>query len=129
MRSFAGASFGDTQDTSNDTERSEVQDQFAHTTYVRSSSISCALIEGGMMDRKEIEEKVKTILADVLDVDKNKITISSLLVDDLGADSFNAVEILFAIKEKFKVEIPQAELAKARAVEDIVTYIEKRLRK
>lgn len=79
------------------------------------------------MVKEEIEKKVIEILMDVLSIKKDKINNESLLVEDLGADSFNAVEILYVIEQKFKVKIPKATLAKANKVKDISDYLIKQL--
>jgi len=78
---------------------------------------------------KTIEEKVKQTLADVLDVKIDKIKKTSTLLEDLGADSFNAIEILYVLEQKFKLDIPKTVLLKVNKVQDIVVYLEKRLEK
>jgi len=45
------------------------------------------------MDKKEIERKVKDVLADKLNVDIKKINLTSDVVNDLGMDSFMAIEL------------------------------------
>ena len=75
------------------------------------------------MDKKEIEQKVKEILADRLDIDIKKIKLDSDLVDDLGMDSFKAVELAFAVREEFGVEIKESKFSQINTVRDIVRYI------
>ena len=75
------------------------------------------------MDKKEVEKKVKEILADVLDIDIKKIKLDSDLVDDLGMDSFLAVEVMFELKEKLGVDVYDNEFAKVEKVNDIVEGI------
>ena len=79
------------------------------------------------MDKKQIEQKVKEILADRLDIDINKIELDSDLVDDLGMDSFASVETMFEIEEEFGIEIPEKDLAEVKVVRDIVKYISSRI--
>ncbi|UCC94582.1 MAG: acyl carrier protein [Candidatus Omnitrophota bacterium] len=74
------------------------------------------------MDRKEIEKKVREILADKLDIDIKKIKLDSDLVDDLGMDSFKALELAFELKEKFGIEIKEEEFSKIQKVKHIVEY-------
>ena len=81
------------------------------------------------MEIKQIENKVKDILADVLSVNKEKINNASHLVEDLGADSFNAVEILYALQKEFKIEISKTMLAKVSKVQDMIDYLEKQIGK
>ena len=79
------------------------------------------------MDKKEIEKKVKEILADRLEIDISKIKLDSDLVNDLAMDSFGAVEVMFELKEKFRIDISQSDFSKIEKVKDIVTHLEKRL--
>ena len=80
-----------------------------------------------MMDKKEIEQKVKEILSEKLDIDINKITLESHLVDDLGMDSFGAIEIMYAIEEIFKLEFSEDDLTEVKCVKDISNMVEERL--
>ena len=75
------------------------------------------------MGNEEIQDKVIKILSEVLCIKKNKINLDSHLIDDLCADSFNAVEILYAIEQEFKIKIPPSKLAKAMRVSDIINYV------
>jgi len=79
------------------------------------------------LDRKEIEAQVKEILAKELGVDLKKVTDDRSLVNDLGMDSFNAVEITFELENKFGIGIPDEEIKNIKIVNDIVEYIESRL--
>lgn len=77
------------------------------------------------MDKKQIEQKIKEILADRLDIDIKKIKLDSDLVDDLGMDSLGAVEIMYEMREKFGVDIPERELSGIEKVKDIIEYFER----
>ena len=68
-------------------------------------------------------EKLKKIIADVLNVDPNEITVDSTFMDDLGADSLDIFEIIAAIEEQFDIEIPQEEAEKIVTVGDAVEQI------
>ena len=50
-------------------------------------------------------EKVRAIIADVLNLDENEITEESAFVDDLGADSLDIFQIIMGIEEEFDIEI------------------------
>ena len=52
-------------------------------------------------------EKLKGIIADVLNVDENEITMETTFVDDLGADSLDVFQIIMGIEEEFDIEIDQ----------------------
>ena len=68
-------------------------------------------------------EKLKGIIADVLNVDENEITMETTFVDDLGADSLDVFQIIMGIEEEFDIEIDQEEAEKivsvGAAVEEI----------
>jgi acyl carrier protein len=71
----------------------------------------------------EIAQKLKTTISDQLGVPEADIQPSSALVEDLGADSLDVVELVMAIEEEFEVEIPDEEVPKLRTVQDAVDYI------
>ena len=60
-------------------------------------------------------EKLKKIIADVLNVDPNEITVDSTFMDDLGADSLDVFQVVMGIEEEFGIEIP-AEKADRKSV-------------
>lgn len=69
-------------------------------------------------------EKVKNILVDQLDVEEEKVTMEASIVDDLGADSLDMVDLVMSLEEEFDVEIPDDQLENVKTVADIVKYIE-----
>ncbi len=69
-------------------------------------------------------EKVKGVLVDQLDVEEDQVTMTSSIVDDLGADSLDVVDLIMSLEEEFNVEIPDTEVEKIKTVGDIVHYIE-----
>lgn len=70
-------------------------------------------------------EKLKGIIADVLNVDENEITMDTTFVDDLGADSLDVFQIIMGIEEEFDIEIDQEEAEKIVSVGDAVDEIKK----
>jgi acyl carrier protein len=76
------------------------------------------------MTNLEIEQKVKEILSKKLDVEPGKIALETRLAEDLGVDSFGAVELMFEIEEAFGLKIPDSEIEHVRCVGDIVTYLQ-----
>ncbi len=74
---------------------------------------------------KEITEKVIEVLADKGSVEKDKIKPDSSLVDDLGMDSLDAVEMVFEFEEQYGIQIPDDVIQGFKYVKDIVGYLMK----
>ena len=79
-----------------------------------------------MDKRKQIEEKVKQILADKLEIGKERIHNNSLLMDDLGMDSFSAIEVAYSLVEHFNLEIQEKDFAEVKNPNDIFNFIYER---
>ncbi len=73
----------------------------------------------------DIAERVKKIIVHHLGVDADAVTNEASLIDDLGADSLDTVEVVMAFEEEFGVEIPEDKADKLLTVGDVVTYLEK----
>ncbi|MDE6385847.1 MAG: acyl carrier protein [Eubacterium sp.] len=72
-----------------------------------------------------IFEKVKEILAEQLDIENEaSITMDSLLIEDLGADSLDSIDIVMSIEDEFKIEVPDEVIENISSVADIVNFIE-----
>ena len=69
-------------------------------------------------------EKVREIIANQLNVDAATITLETHLVDDLGADSLDAVDLIMAIEDEFGIELDDETAQNVRKVGDLVSYIE-----
>ncbi len=69
-------------------------------------------------------EKVAAIIAKELDKDVSNIKMETRLVEDLGADSLDAVEIMFSLEEEFGMEIDDESAQTIKTVGDLVKYIE-----
>ncbi len=69
-------------------------------------------------------EKVVKILAEQLSVDPDKITMESLLEEDLDADSLDAIDIVMSIEDEFEIEVPDEAIANMKSVGDIVNFVE-----
>ena len=72
-------------------------------------------------------EKLKNIIAEVLNVDADEITMDTTFVDDLGADSLDVFQIIMGIEEEFDIEIPSEEAEKIVTVGDAVEQIKNAL--
>jgi acyl carrier protein len=72
----------------------------------------------------DIAERVKKIVVEYLGVDDSKVTDDASFVDDLGADSLDAIELAMAFEDEFGCEIPEDAAEKIMTVRDIVDFIE-----
>ena len=68
-------------------------------------------------------EKLKKIIAEVLNVDQEELTMETTFVDDLGADSLDVFQIIMGIEEEFDIEIANEEAEKIVTVGDAVEQI------
>tara|TARA_B100000965_G_scaffold298432_1_gene256793 strand:- start:302 stop:535 length:234 start_codon:yes stop_codon:yes gene_type:complete len=68
-------------------------------------------------------DKIKEIIIDKLDVDKNKIASDSHFIEDLGADSLDTVELIMQFEEDFNIEIPDEDAEKILTVKQAYDYI------
>ncbi|MBQ0111435.1 MAG: acyl carrier protein [Oscillospiraceae bacterium] len=69
-------------------------------------------------------EKIRKILAEQFGREEDEITEDTLIVDDLGADSLDVVELLMSIEDEFEIEVPDEEIENIKSVADVVNYIE-----
>jgi len=70
-------------------------------------------------------ERVKKIVVEHLNVDAEKVSENASLIEDLGADSLDAVELVMAFEEEFGIEIPDDAAESIVTVGDAVKFIEK----
>ena len=62
------------------------------------------------MTHEEIYAKVKDVLVDALGVDEEEVTPTSVIKDDLGAESIDFLDIMFRLEKAFGIKIPKGEL-------------------
>lgn len=72
-------------------------------------------------------EKLKKVIAEVLNVDPEEITMETTFMDDLGADSLDVFQIIMGIEEEFDIEIPADRAEKISTVEEAVDLIKSAL--
>ncbi len=68
-------------------------------------------------------EKLKKVIAEVLSVDPDEITMDTTFTDDLGADSLDVFQIIMGIEEEFDIEIPAEKAESITTVEEAVEMI------
>jgi acyl carrier protein len=76
------------------------------------------------MAEKSVETRVKEIIVEQLGVTPDEVKNDAKIVDDLGADSLDIVELVMALEEEFGSEIPDEEAEKLQTVGDVIKYIE-----
>lgn len=77
------------------------------------------------MSQAEIECKIIEIISKQLGVAKDKVTRTSRLQDDLGADSLDQVELVMDLEDGLDIQIPDEALAKFTTVGDVIEYADK----
>lgn len=78
--------------------------------------------------KESLFHKIKPIVARELRVDENKITLASRVIDDLGADSLDVMELVMSLEEEFNIEILDEDIDKMSTVEDIIVYLCERVK-
>jgi acyl carrier protein len=72
-----------------------------------------------------LEMKIRTIVAEQLGVTLDEISPDANILDDLGADSLDVVEMVMSLEEAFDIEVPDEEVEEMRTIADIERYITK----
>ncbi len=75
------------------------------------------------MDRQEIEERVRKVLADQLARDVDEVTVEARFEEDLDADSLDLVEAVLALEEELDVKIPEEEMEGVKTVGQAVELV------
>ena len=78
------------------------------------------------MEDQKLFENTQRIIWNMLGVDKEEITRGADLVNDLGTDSLDNVELIIAFEEAYDIEIADEDAEKVRTVQDIVDYLKRR---
>jgi len=74
-------------------------------------------------DPDKIYERVRKVVAEVLNMEENKISMNSKIIDDLGAESLDIVTLVMEFEEEFDKKIPDEDIEKLVTVADTVQYI------
>jgi acyl carrier protein len=72
-----------------------------------------------------IEERIKKIICEQLEVNEKDVVPEASFVDDLGADSLDQVELIMAMEEEFDISISDEEAEKIVTVRDAIEYVER----
>ena len=72
----------------------------------------------------DIEQRVKKVIAEQLSINEADIKNESAFIEDLGAHSLDTVELVMALEDAFKIEIPDDQQEKLRTVQQAIDYIQ-----
>jgi acyl carrier protein len=75
------------------------------------------------MNPEQIESRVKEIICQQLEVSEEQLKPESSFVDDLKADSLAVVELVLALEQEFKIEIPDEDTEQIKTVKNALDYI------
>ncbi|MBX5437460.1 MAG: acyl carrier protein [Alicyclobacillaceae bacterium] len=81
-----------------------------------------------ILDGREIEERVRKVVCNYLQVAPEKVTPDSHFVDDLGADSLDLTELAVAFEDEFDIEVPDSEFGRLTTIAGVVEYVKSQLR-
>lgn len=95
----------------------------AHIVFALKARLMCGII-GAKEHTIMIFETVRDIIANQIGLDKSRITLESDIVNDLGLDSLDVVELIMAIEEEYGLVADDDTVATLKTVGDVVKYIE-----
>ena len=79
------------------------------------------------MSETETFEQLKKLIVELLEVDESKIVHEASFADDLNADSLDFIELITAVEDTFKIEIPDEDAENLQTVQDAMDYIESKI--
>ena len=74
-------------------------------------------------------EEIQRVICEQLKAKPEEVRLETCFIDDLGTDSLDTVELVMALEDEFKIEIPDEDAEEMETVDDVVKYIEKKLNK
>lgn len=79
--------------------------------------------KGTIMNKDDIFSRLKELIVELLEIDEAEVKPEASLMDDFGADSLDIIELLTAVEEAFKIEIPDEDAGKLQTVQDAIDYV------
>ena len=76
-----------------------------------------------------MQEKIIALIAEKLNKKVADINLNSRLVEDLGADSLDIVELIMAFEDEFGISLPDEEVEKMKTIKDVISYIDQKVKK
>jgi acyl carrier protein len=77
---------------------------------------------------EDVAKELREIMAARLGLPPEQLVPEARLVDDLGLDSLDAVELAISVERKFDIEVPEEELTKLKTVADMIALVESRMK-
>lgn len=77
------------------------------------------------MSTINVEQEVKELIADIIEMEPDKIDPNAHLVEDLGMDSMMALEILAALEKKYRIKLPEEELPRITTLNGTIELVKK----
>ena len=78
------------------------------------------------MDQKQyVDDEVRSLVAGILELEPPEMDAEARLVQDLGMDSMMALEIIASLERKYRVKLPEAELANVKTLNSIVEIVKR----
>lgn len=78
-------------------------------------------------DMIKIEEKIKKMIADVVEIDLERVKETAFFIDDLGADSLDRVELMTRIEKEYRIRISDIEIVKFKTVKNLLDFMKEKL--
>ena len=79
-----------------------------------------------MIEKSEIETKIRAALSGFLKIEPSKIKGNSLLREELGLDSMDTIELVFELEDNFNIQISDDDLLGFKTMDNVAEYIEKK---
>jgi acyl carrier protein len=79
------------------------------------------------MNTDDIFARLKDLIVDLLEIDEDEVKPAASFMDDFGADSLDIIELLTAVEEAFKIEIPDEDAGKLQTVQNAMDYVAAKL--
>lgn len=79
------------------------------------------------MSPGDVVDRIRTLVASQLGVDAAEVTEDASILEDLGADSLDVVELVMSLEEAFDIEVPDEDVETMRTVGDVERYVSQRL--
>lgn len=82
-----------------------------------------------VLSNDNLEKEIRSLVAEILEIDEGKISPDARFVEELGMDSMMALEILASVEKKYKIKIPEEYLTKVTSLNSMVEIAKTILKK